>query len=96
MSELLTTEAPVADAVPTQDEFEALVTEYAKTPEDIIAAREMAASDLAKVSIASESGRSIDVVAIGSEKFSELTQPDPESVKAAMAVNSDSWQREDK
>ena len=81
-------------ALPEKEVYNDLI-EQSTTPEDIVALREMAQSDLAKVSITSESGQTSEVTNIGTEKFSELTTVDPEALKAAQAVNSDTWVKND-
>src|SRR5690606_25925759 len=99
------TQAPEQMTVATPnslEDFNKIVEETAKTQEDIIETREMAlrlggkTNKLGKVAIFPEGGEPFEVTAIGSEKFSELVQTDPEVVAAAMAVNSDSWQNENK
>lgn len=97
MSELPTT-------LPDKEAYQELAAE-APTTEEIVTLREMAQADLAQaslqseqVTITAESGEKVDVTAIGQERFAELQQKqlDPEAVQAAMAVNSDGWQSEEK
>ncbi|MGV9002319.1 MAG: hypothetical protein ACOH18_05195 [Candidatus Saccharimonadaceae bacterium] len=79
--------------LPDKDAYSDLL-EQATSTEDIVTLREMAQGDLASVAITPENSSPITVTAIGSEKFSELSQVDPKAVQAAMAVHSEDWHTE--
>lgn len=85
--------------LPEREVYQELIEE-AKDTDDVKTLREMARADLASVAtpvtIKAEGGETIDVTAIGSEKFSELAKVDKDTLNHAMAVHSDGWQNEQK